>query len=613
MGIFQKLVNNSILGDTRRVFKILPKRLKIQFYIVFILQVIFGLLEFASIAVLAFFAAVLANPDMVKNSIIFSEHPGLAAKLSWLFMSEQNLIFFASLLVLFFIALKNLLSFINFYYSAKFSENTAYHIGSESFRCYLYQPFLWHISSDSKKLQNGIASRFSLSTYIVSQLQAYSYIIVIVFLIIGLMATSVFTTSFVMVIITIASLIIYSSIKKKVSREAKIIADGNGKESEAYSTASNSIREVIVYQQEEVFLDVFKKNGRRLIAPKSFASIAHIIPTWILETVGFGIISASIGINFYYFGLDKGSVIAILSILTLTAWRLLPVVYRLVGVMVVIRGQRIIAGSCIDLMEQLGKTLNPQARLPVDPDFQVQKEIRLTDVTFHYPHSANAALHDISVTIERGTSVGLIGSSGAGKSTLAGVLSGLLTPTSGTVTVDGKALSGQTYSSYLHAVGFVPQQTNLIAGTIADNVAFSQWGSAYDVDKVLKACRQAAMDFVVNVPNGHLIPVTQNDSGLSGGQMQRISIARALYAEPQVIIFDEATSSLDLGNENIIRQTINKLKGQLTSIIIAHRLSTVEKCDRIIWLEQGRVRMDGTPEVVLQEYMNFQNSLHDPN
>mgnify|MGYP001027278126 CR=1 FL=1 len=137
----------------------------------------------------------------------------------------------------------------------------------------------------------------------------------------------------------------------------------------------------------------------------------------------------------------------------------------------------------------------------------------------------------------------------------------------------------------------------------AANVAFSQWGKPYDAEKVSRACRMAALDLVEHDPRGIEYPIGERGSGLSGGQAQRVSIARALYAAPDILILDESTSALDLGTESAIMETIAALKGQLTIIIIAHRLSTVEHCDRLIWMESGCIHRIGTPQEILPEYM----------
>lgn len=168
--------------------------------------------------------------------------------------------------------------------------------------------------------------------------------------------------------------------------------------------------------------------------------------------------------------------------------------------------------------------------------------------------------------------------------------------------MDGRTLTPARAAAFARGIGYVPQNPFLFAGTLAENIAFSQWGKPWDEQRVREACALAAIDFADAHPAGLQRPVGENGVLLSGGQAQRVAIARALYARPQLLIFDEATSSLDQSNENSIRQTIDRLSGQITCVIIAHRLSTVRNCDSIVWLDKGRIVMQGTAEEVLTAY-----------
>ena len=195
-----------------------------------------------------------------------------------------------------------------------------------------------------------------------------------------------------------------------------------------------------------------------------------------------------------------------------------------------------------------------------------------------------------------------MGRSGAGKSTFINILSGLLQPTSGRLLVNGKALTAGELSAYRRQIGYVPQTPYLIAGTVAQNVAFIDWGHEVDAGKVRRACRGAAIDFLGADCCEIDRIVSKGGNGLSGGQLQRISIARALYTEPEVLIFDEATSALDHVSETAIQETMNTSKGIRTCVIAAHRLTTLDICDRVIWLEDGRCKLYGNTDIVLKRY-----------
>jgi ABC-type multidrug transport system fused ATPase/permease subunit len=240
----------------------------------------------------------------------------------------------------------------------------------------------------------------------------------------------------------------------------------------------------------------------------------------------------------------------------------------------------------------------------------LSRGISFQAVSFHYPKASGDSLRELDFFIPCGGRVGVIGQSGAGKSTVALILSGLARPTEGAVLADGRELEPAALEAYRLRVGYVPQSPYIMSGTLAENVAFSQWGKPWDEERVRAACRMAELDIAFE--RGLDMPIGDNGAGLSGGQAQRLSIARALYAGPSVLILDEATSALDSGVESAIMNTIFALPQSITTVIIAHRLSTVERCDSLIWIDAGTVKMIGAPETVLPAYQEFLEQIPRP-
>jgi ABC-type multidrug transport system fused ATPase/permease subunit len=175
--------------------------------------------------------------------------------------------------------------------------------------------------------------------------------------------------------------------------------------------------------------------------------------------------------------------------------------------------------------------------------------------------------------------------------------------------VDGRELTPEALTAYCLRVGYVPQSPYLMPGTLAENVAFSQWGKPWDEEKVRLACRMAELD--VAETRGLDLSIGENGAGLSGGQAQRLAIARALYVNPSILILDEATSALDGGVEGAIMDTIFALPQSITTVIIAHRLSTVERCDTLLWLEEGRLVASGPPDELLPRYQEHLNRIRE--
>ncbi|MBU1247254.1 MAG: ABC transporter ATP-binding protein/permease, partial [Proteobacteria bacterium] len=209
--------------------------------------------------------------------------------------------------------------------------------------------------------------------------------------------------------------------------------------------------------------------------------------------------------------------------------------------------------------------------------------------------------------IYKGQSVGIIGVSGAGKSTLMDLIIGLLPPTSGTLLLDGRELDEPSRTAWMRHVGYVSQQPYVLDATLAQNIAFGIPEDDIDPVRLRECCELSAVnEFLEVLAEGLETWLGENGSRLSGGQQQRVCIARALYPNPDLLIFDEATSSLDNKNEAFIRETIQGLKGKQTMIIVAHRLSTVELCDTVIWLENGKLHQIGAPSKIIPNYLKSQ-------
>jgi ATP-binding cassette subfamily C protein len=224
------------------------------------------------------------------------------------------------------------------------------------------------------------------------------------------------------------------------------------------------------------------------------------------------------------------------------------------------------------------------------PPVELREAIALEDVSYVYPGCPTAALRDLTLTIRHGESIGFVGATGAGKSTLADVVMGLLPPSAGRVTIDGVELDAAVARRWRQHIGYVPQSIFLLDDTLARNVALGIADRDVDVDRVRRALRAAQLDaFVASLPDGLAARLGERGIRLSGGERQRVGIARALYHDPDVLVFDEATSALDGATAAAVAQAIRALHGRKTVLLIAHRLASVRDCDRIALIAGGRL------------------------
>ncbi|MDA0226235.1 MAG: ABC transporter ATP-binding protein [Proteobacteria bacterium] len=310
-----------------------------------------------------------------------------------------------------------------------------------------------------------------------------------------------------------------------------------------------------------------------------------------------------------YYLISTGGVVAAiptLGALALGAQRLMPLLQQTYQGWVYVAGNRLLLRDVAVLLQQ---PVSPDTQVDVTP-MSFEREIVLDHVSFRYLPAAPLVLDDVSLVIPSGARVGLTGPTGSGKSTLMDVLMGLLEPASGRISVDGQALTVAARLAWQHNIAHVPQAIFLLDASFSENIAFGVDAARIDLARVQAAARQAQIaEFIESGAMGYEGLVGERGVRLSGGQRQRIGIARALYKQAKVLVFDEATSALDDDTEAAVMQAINGLGRDLTIVLIAHRVSTLQGCDIIHRLDQGRVAFSGGYEALLGTIAHGQNRL----
>lgn len=598
MDIQEKL----LLRDIRRILHVLPSQVRWRVYGLLFLMFVLAFFEVISIFSMSLMAMSIAAPQVILSHKIVQ---GIFQFLPALGQFCSDLRYFTLLtacLVVGCTAIKNALAALVGWKSAVLGEDIAFSTGSSIMRHFLYSDYMEYMAGNSMAMFQALSWKNMLGQYVVNILNVYTYAITAVALFLTLISA---TPGVILLCLFITGLIttsIYRGMKSAIDRSGKISADSAHQENSTAMVAMNGIRDVLIYRQQPVFFKSYQDACRKGKNARSFLTIAPPIPSWILEVCGFLVIPSTIWLLITTDDASMPTIAGVITVVMLAAWRVLPLLNRSLGCLVTLRGLRVMAMNCLERLETIQQRALASPPEP-DPSFRFTREITLDDVGFRYPGAQQDSLSQLAFSIHKGEQLGIVGPSGAGKSTLVGLLCGLLPMSSGILRVDGKELSPEERAAYIRSIGYVPQSPYILQGTVAANVAFSQWGKPYDAAKVARACRMAALDLVEHDPRGIEYPIGERGAGLSGGQAQRVSIARALYAAPDILILDESTSALDLGTESAIMETIAALKGQLTIVIIAHRLSTVEHCDRLIWMEKGRICRIGTPQEILPEYM----------
>lgn len=595
------MLKAQLIEAFQRIYHVLPATLQHSFWIVMALTVVVALAEFALAGAVSLLGVVLASPQSIVD------HPFMQQLVDWLPVlrpvQDDPRLLLALLLCLLCgtTLLKTVMLALLTWRQSRYSQMVSMHLGVRLFQGYMRAPYIWHTGQKISDLITTLNWRANTGLFLFQSLQALSQLLVVVTLLLAICCMAPLAGLLVVGITSLAAMAIFRCSRRRVRKYSQQCADAQQAAMKLIHTGLNGIRDIFICQQQEKFIDQYIRAETRYMQGQSVLPVFPPLPSWILEFVGICLLLGTV-LLLRWQEATLAHVSATLALLAAVAWRLLPIMNRVVQGLLQMQQQLPTVEPVLKKMREVEAL--PQSVAKERP-CRLQKEIRFENVCFRYPNTSAGhknALQDISLRIPKGSMIGLIGPSGAGKSTIVNLLTGLYTPSSGKMLVDGQELDDSLRVGWMKGIGYVPQSPFLLNGSLAENIAFSQWGQKIDRQRVLECCRMAAMDFLDDLEDGIDTIIGERGVRLSGGQLQRVSIARALYGRPQLMIFDEATSALDGATEQAIQKTIEGLKKYTTVIIIAHRLATVEKCDWLYWVEKGEVYMKGTSKEILHRY-----------
>ena len=364
--------------------------------------------------------------------------------------------------------------------------------------------------------------------------------------------------------------------------------------------AFGGIKEVRIRGCEPFIVGTYVKTSEEHARASRVARFLGTSPRFVFETLAVGgMLLVALIVLARGGGTER--LVPLLGVMALAVVRMMPSAVRMLGALNDMRYfSPFVAALHKDLAE---REVVPESAAALE----FERELKLTNVSYTYPEATKPSLEGVSLTITKGEAIALVGSSGAGKTTLADLVIGLLEPTSGQIQVDGKLLDSSTIRSWQDLIGYVPQQVYLGDETLLRSVAFGVPDADIDVARVERALEAARLtDLVKGLPEGLATTVGERGVRLSGGQRQRIGIARALYFDPKVLVLDEATSALDGLTEAEVVEAIESARADRTTIVIAHRLSTVRSCDRLVYMSDGKITNVGTWEMLLASNAEFQ-------
>jgi ABC-type multidrug transport system fused ATPase/permease subunit len=464
------------------------------------------------------------------------------------------------------------------------------------YRTYLRLPYPFHLQRNSAQLIRNVITEVSMfsTTGIVQGITLLTELLVLLGLCGLLLAIEPVPALIVAAVLGTAAWAFHRVTRGGIARWGERRQHHDGLRLQQLQQGLGGVKDVKLLGRESDFLAQYRAHDAQSARVGQLMSTVQLLPRLWLELLavsGLAILVISL------IAQDRAleAVLPTLGLFAAAAFRLIPSVNRVLGA---VQQLRYALPAINTLHAELNRPLpaHEGTRAPAAP-FRAALELR--HVTYTYPGAARAALANLSLAIRRGESVGVVGASGAGKSTLVDVLLGLLTPDSGEVRVDGASIQANL-RGWQDQIGYVPQSIFLTDDTLRRNVAFGLPEAEIDDEAVRRAIRAAQLDaFVASLPEGLETVVGERGVRISGGQRQRIGIARALYHDPAVLVLDEATSSLDVPTERGVMQAVDALHGDKTIVIVAHRLSTVESCDRLLRLEEGRLADEGGPQTLL--------------
>ncbi len=567
-----------------------------------ILIVIMAILDMIGVASILPFMTVLTNPSLIETNLILKSL--FQASSVFGVSSIEQFLFTLGVLVLILLILSLSFKAFTTYILIKFVQMREYSIGKRLIEGYLYQPYSWYLNQNSADLGKNILSE--IQQLIASGMRPMMDLIskgMIAFALITLLILADPKLAFTVgIIIGGAYIFIYYFVKKYLNKIGKERLYNNQLRFTSVSEAFGAIKEVKVGGLEQTYIKNFADSSKIFAQTQASSIVIGQLPRFILEAIAFGGILLIILYVMSKTG-NFNNALPIISLYVFAGYRLMPALQQIY----VAFTRLTFIGISLDKLHNDIKNLKIFKNDKEQKIMSFNKSIVLKNICYNYPSSTRTVLKNINMKINAKTIVGLVGPTGSGKTTIVDIILGLLTIQKGSLEVDGKIINQQNLRSWQGSIGYVPQNIFLADNSISANIAFGSPKTDINQEAVEKASKIANLhEFVVDeLPEKYQTTIGERGVRLSGGQRQRIGIARALYRDPKILILDEATSALDNQTEKAVMDAVNNLRKDITVILIAHRLNTVKRCDKVFLLEKGLIKNEGTFQELTNINENF--------
>lgn len=575
----------------KKIYGLLTRDDRKLFYSLVFVVVFASIIDVAGIASIMPFMAVVGNPSVVmKNDILHTMYDFFGCT------SANSFLILLGALVFLIILFSNFMKATILKLELNFVHLRLYSISRRLLFSYLVKPYSFYIENNAAILCKNILQEVSQFSHNVLRpcVQIVSKFLVVFFIVTFLFFVDPLLATIITAVLGGAYVLIYRFVQRKLATLGEERFSANASRARIATETFGGIKELKVLNRERCFFDRFSYHALRMEANQATSNMVSQLPSYIMECLTFG----GILIIVMYFLIVKRNLdhtLPIMALYAFSGYRLMPALQGMFLSLTLLRFNLSVVNCLVVDLQDINEV--PESwQISKIPALPFKHSISLSSITFQYPTSKVVNIENFNLVIDKNSNVGLIGSTGSGKSTIVDILLGLLIPQQGEVLVDGIPITSENIGNWQRNVGYVPQSIYLCDDTLASNIALGIPNDQIDYTSVERAARIANLHAFITeeLPQGYQTIVGEHGVRLSGGQRQRIGIARALYHDPQVLILDEATSSLDGVTENAVMEALQNLIGQKTILAIAHRLTTLKDCDLIYVLDHGQVVEKGT-------------------
>lgn len=569
----------------KKIWFVLTTHEKKRALLLFFLMITMAIFEVLGVGSVMPFLSVLGNQDSIQtNEYLFKVYSFFS------FSSNKSFLIFLGVSALVILLLSAVIRTLTYHALFRFSNMRRHSIGQKLLKKYLQQPYKFFLNRNSSDVTKTILSETDIliEQVIVPAVRLVTYSVVTIFLVLFLFIIDPLLALILASIFGCFYIFMYLTVRQYLGKIGKDRVKANGNRFKVVLETIGGIKDLKVLGREKVYLDSFKKPSFDFSYYSAISKTLSQAPQFLMEAIAFGslLVMAIYGLTSDDF--DLGKFLPVLGLYALGVLKLKPAIFEIYKNLSAIK----FGGSALDnVIKDLKELPTENVNIQNDNKRLLLKEsLCLENVNFSYDNSTKLALENININIKVNTTVGIIGTTGAGKSTLVDIILGLLTPNDGRIMIDDNILSLENIRQWQNSIGYVPQNIFLIDDTIASNIAFGVPKEQIDMKQVEQVAKMAKVyDFISSLEKGFETEIGERGVRLSGGQRQRLGIARALYHNPELLILDEATSALDNETEAEVMKAIDGMSGNKTIIMIAHRLSTVERCDMLIKIQNGKI------------------------